>query len=60
MSKHTPGPWTFDGRNSIMSGDQAVAVLFWPRVLDDDKLKTNAALIAAAPDLLPTHARETM
>ena len=56
MSKHTPGPWTFDnGMGFIRTdtspyGEWAVAKVNIVRA----EAKANARLIAAAPDLLET------
>ena len=59
-AKHTPGPWEWDGSNSVSAGDVAIANLegdpeFWgtgytaPGFL---QAEANGLLIAAAPDLL--------
>jgi hypothetical protein len=62
MAQHTPGPWSdgmsssYDGRTSYRSviadmGTHFVTVAKVPR-FNDPQAKANAALIAAAPDLL--------
>lgn len=62
-SKATPGPWIFDGSDSVTGdGDRiGVAILkpmprFWAnevcRIAQDDEAVANGRLIAAAPDLL--------
>jgi hypothetical protein len=56
MSKHTPGPWTFDNEIEFICtdtspyGEWAVAKVNIVRA----EAKANARLIAAAPDLLET------
>ncbi len=50
MAKHTPGPWEVDGYE-IVSGDQIVAAIL-AAVPDTEEDRANAALIAAAPELL--------
>jgi hypothetical protein len=62
MSQHTPGPWDGSERNAVTAakGEIGIAILeplkhFWGNaaVVDDFRtMKANAALIAAAPDLL--------
>lgn len=57
MSKHTPGPWVFDGRDSIVAPDGDLLLLTGVRVPmvagpDREEARSNARLIAAAPDLL--------
>lgn len=55
---HTQGPWRLDGDANAMnldvvSGDGRIAMLDCENLeVPDDELKANAALIAAAPDLL--------
>ena len=47
VTKHTPGPWWISGKGMIRSGkDQWVARCTW------QNKEANAALIAAAPDML--------
>lgn len=58
--KHTPGPWTFDGIDTIGSDDVGVAIRLGIQddnytiggKFDTDAMASNAALICAAPDLL--------
>ena len=56
MSKHTPGPWTFDNEIGLIRtdtppyGEWDVAKVNIVRA----EAKANARLIAAAPDLLET------
>lgn len=62
--KHTPGPWTFSTTGKIMQGySQGLAIaqygeanliagIFSDVRGGDETAKANAALIAAAPDLL--------
>ena len=56
MSKHTPGPWTFDNELEFICtdtppyGEWDVAKVNIVRA----EAKANARLIAAAPDLLET------
>ena len=59
MSKHTPGPWAYGGRefNDVREADgELVAVALHLRVKKPERsiaeAKANARLIAAAPDLL--------
>lgn len=55
---HTQGPWRLDGDANAMnldvvSGDGRIAMLDCENFeIPDGELKANAALIAAAPDLL--------
>ncbi len=53
MSKHAPGPWSFDGpRHNIhvrLATNPDVRVCF---MTSDGPTRENARLIAAAPDLL--------
>mgnify|MGYP003342593917 FL=1 len=54
MSTYTPGPWRVTGPN-VRSGDALVAVVrdHWhDEKTPEEELKTNAHLIAAAPELL--------
>jgi hypothetical protein len=53
---HTPGPWEKDG-NDIWAGNELVAIAYGPvrdggLVNRPKRLLADAALIAAAPDLL--------
>jgi len=54
LPKHTPGPWevlpVFDEPFAIVARGNSVATLQWE--LCEDREKANAALIAAAPELL--------
>lgn len=57
--EHTPGPWVVkmrDGRqhrhNDIMSGQKRIASIGESTIGNLDESNANAALIAAAPDLL--------
>lgn len=59
--EHTPGPWGWDSRNgnhyliSCAPNPPQVIVLGWPaglQITDDSYGRADAALIAAAPDLL--------
>lgn len=54
-AKHTPGPWRTGGANRLMVYANGWAVadakIFHPHT-DADQAEANAALIAAAPDLL--------
>jgi hypothetical protein len=56
MPKHTPGPWQVNGREVKGPPDSGVIVARLPEwgILADcpDQAPANAALIAAAPDLL--------
>lgn len=65
MSKHTPGPWTFDDDAGIYADGVAIAQVygpddfacFSPNTEDEQKqaetnCEANGHLIAAAPDLL--------
>jgi len=51
MSKHTPGPWSFDGPpdNIIVWSGPDDRVCF---MTSDGAAKANARLIAAAPEML--------
>lgn len=52
MSNHTPGPWAFDGDIVWATGVQAANIC---RMMGKRKpLAANAALVAAAPELLVT------
>lgn len=56
-SKHTPGPWTIGdflqtGNMDIRSPDKEVCLLRYRKSKTNDEVYANAALIAAAPDLL--------
>ncbi len=60
MMTHTPGPWEFGGRSAfgsplIFGTGQLIAVL--PVGDEDPRIDANAALIAAAPELLRECAR---
>jgi len=48
-AKHTPGPWRVFGYDIGTSPDETLAVVC---AMDDNTDDANAALIAAAPDLL--------
>ena len=48
MTKHTPGPWKADLGRIATSDDKTVIA----RTLEPMNYEANAALIAAAPDLL--------
>ena len=61
MSKHTPGPWRFNGDEVIQSingtlGDPTVCSLIGygdePYAKNEDECLANGLLITAAPDLL--------
>lgn len=57
MTKHTPGPWVFDGLNSITTKDGFLLPLVGVTTPMHggplkDEARANAKLIAAAPDLL--------
>ena len=58
MSKHTPGPWVFEYDNDVGDNDDYFIEFFSVRTQDSNELiarveeKTDARLIAAAPDLL--------
>ncbi len=63
MTKHTPGPWAYDGNviGSVKSSLGLVAITYGPggtdeddddRTLDHGSMKPNARLIAAAPTML--------
>lgn len=56
MSKHTPGPWVADikadGSTEVWSADYSMFIAKRHQMNDRDEAKANAALIAAAPDLL--------
>lgn len=59
-TKHTPGPWKYDGMWSlVMAGKYEIAAIHAARFAEDtkkrkrlDESQANARLIAAAPDLL--------
>lgn len=53
-SKHTPGPWTFDGQHRRVSKNMAVICHVGDLCTDSqwEQDRANARLIAAAPDLL--------
>jgi len=48
-ARHTPGPWRVFGYDIGTSPDETLAVVC---AMDDNTDDANAALIAAAPDLL--------
>ena len=54
MSKHTPAPWNVTGFERIVVNDSLGRTLaLAPGSSNDlDEMKANAALIAAAPDML--------
>lgn len=64
MSEHTPGPWRHDKARSmggapVVTGDtcwlgnvRVVAKVIYHNGSEDPEVEANAALIAAAPDLL--------
>ena len=53
MSAHTPGPWTIESDGTTVSmGGQCVIVGPAPDSAPIVEQRANAALIAAAPDLL--------
>lgn len=49
MSKHTPGPWRVDHHMNVICGSGLVA---FPCIKDGLPQEANAALIAAAPEIL--------
>ena len=52
-TKHTPGPWTTNNGFTILSAKGKTASSDVPnKTITDDEAIANAALIAAAPDLL--------
>ena len=54
-TKHTPGPWSFDGRgiNDATEYRERIATLQWPVNLRlSGQRRADGRLIAAAPDLL--------
>ena len=53
-AKHTPGPWdNIADRGFIIASNNRVVCQMWSKHEDDfDNHEANAALIAAAPDLL--------
>lgn len=52
MSKHTPGPWTYDLPNcKVRAGNGKPVATVTMRPTDED-VDANGHLIAAAPDLL--------
>lgn len=57
MSAHTPGPWkvladTRTGAVDVWSGARFVCTVGVPGASGDESIEPDAALIAAAPDLL--------
>lgn len=54
QAKHTPGPWTADGAAVTAPARHAVSqrIADCRALLPDAELRANAALIAAAPDML--------
>ena len=54
MSKHTEGPWKHSTTYSVYGQNKMVASVYGddPECKPDDRLKANATLIAAAPELL--------
>lgn len=52
MSKHTPGPWTTDGRVLRNAAGNSIASSGNNRVVTGDELDASMTLAAAAPDLL--------
>lgn len=56
MSKHTPGPWTYDeDASEILSGSEASGWIWIADVahsVPTGETQANARLIASAPDLL--------
>lgn len=57
-TKHTPGPWTWDGEfglgwyAELVSPEKYVGHYSRPQALSREESKANARLIAAAPELL--------
>ena len=51
-TKHTPGPWSTEYDGSIVMNRQIVSGPIAPESADREERDANAALIAAAPDLL--------
>ena len=51
-TKHTPGPWSTEYDGSIVMNRQIVSGPIAPESADREEHAANAALIAAAPDLL--------
>ena len=53
---YTPGPWTFDGTMDIKDKDDALVMrlddYFYPSQFQTARRKTDARLMAAAPELL--------
>jgi hypothetical protein len=54
---HTPGPWCIDGKPGyealeIKTAERRIARILYHLGSEDDAVDANAALIAAAPDLL--------
>ena len=57
MSAHTPGPWkvladTRTGAVDVWSGARFVCTVGVPGASGDESIEPDAALVAAAPDLL--------
>ena len=56
QTKHTPGPWDFDGNASegytLRAAGRSLAVIHRPLHQDAAEHHANASLIAAAPELL--------
>lgn len=53
MSKATPGPWTHNA-TSVWADQKMVAAVYGddPNCKPDERMRANASLIAAAPELL--------
>jgi hypothetical protein len=52
MSKHTPGPWGLEIELVYDSADRLIADCSGSARFDDDTVRANAHLIAAAPEML--------
>lgn len=52
QSKHTPGPWSTDGRVLRNAAGNSIASSGNNRVVTGDELDASMRLAAAAPDLL--------
>ena len=60
MAQHTPRPWTVESDGTTVTmGGQCVITAPAPDMANIEEQRANAALIAAAPDLL-TACREAM
>jgi hypothetical protein len=66
--KHTPGPWTYDGSNSVTADFEGVGICileaipeFWcgdvARHPEGEEYQANAHLIATAPEMYDVLAR---